>query len=120
MRPATFRLHSGATGFDMVEVNGQDVTDLVDGASVLYQQAGPPLVRLALKAGVDVEEIAGEGVVEVQPAGGGTDLGRWLDAIDAGELERIVLERSQLSTMSSSGSPIAIALVVLREWAAGR
>jgi hypothetical protein len=122
VKPANFQVQLGSTGSESVVVNDQDVTDVVDAVSIFAQEGAPPVVRLGLKPGVEVGAISGVGVVEVQPAGGGgaDDVGRWLGAIDFAELERVVLERSQFSTMSSGGSPIAVALEVLKEWAAGR
>ena len=118
MRAGSFDVRFGVLGPERVLINGADVSDLVDGVSMLSQHGQAPTTRLLLKPGVSVEEIKGDGVIEVQPAGG--DIAGWLSNIDAGELERTVTERMSSMTMSQRGSPIAMTLAALREMAAGQ
>ena len=90
MKPASFDLKLATLGPERVLVNGSDVTELVAGVSLLSQEGQPPIVRLGLKPGVEVHEIAGDGVVEVEAAG--DDVVRFLSRIDPVQLEKEAMD----------------------------
>lgn len=108
---ARFSIDVDALGHGRVEVNGVDVSRQVSGVAVVSDVGAPTMVTLRHVAGT--AEIAGEGIVHVTPAEG--DVVSFLNHIDASELERRTLERLELG----SGSPIAEALELLKEWARG-
>lgn len=115
MHAASFDLTFGHFGPEKVFINGNDVTEAIAGVSFLSQDGQPPLIRLGLKPGIELHTIAGEGIVEVEPAA--NDAARWLANIDAQALDDAVMARMSMSGMSGGATPIQAALSQLREWA---
>jgi len=117
MRAGEFVLRFGTLGVERCVINGADVTDLVQDAWVVSRHAQPQIAHLVLRPGVGPDEIKGDGVIEVEPASDGADVGRWLAGIDAEEVARIVGERLSAVPMSARTSPAAMVLAVLRDMA---
>lgn len=115
MTPAAFEIVLGVLGPDRVVVNDADVTNHVEAVALTARHGYPNEVRLALRPGVDPLSISGAGVVHVLPGDAEDAVGAFLDKIDPAELERVTLERAGWGDTST----MALALEVLREWAAG-
>lgn len=102
-----------------LEVGGRDLSGLASRVSIDHPAGEAPRVFLELKRGVDVDEVLVEGMVHVKetvhedPADACL---RFLEPIDAGELERCALAAMELGGASTFGEA---ALRVLRGWARG-
>ena len=108
---AKFSITTDVVGHGRVEVNGEDVSGRVTGVAVVAELGQATVVTLRHVGGT--AEISGEGIVKVRDDA--DSLVAFLDDIDVKELERLALDRLDMG----SGTPIAEALELLKEWARG-
>lgn len=113
--PVPFKIEPSAFGAKTVEVNGVDLTDLLEVASVHFVVDRPPQVALTFHPGALTPEIIeGTGIVMTTPEDPDA-VQRFLANIDSDLLAEEAFRRLEMG----NGTPFSNALDVLREWAEG-
>lgn len=118
MRQATWEIDASNPAAPRVVVNGEDVTDRIDGASMSVGAGAPPRLVLGMTGGGTV---TGTGVVEVRQLDDVDESAiilAWLDNLDAAKLwkEGAAGTGGGLGRQRSGGEAI---VDVLKRWARG-
>jgi endonuclease V-like protein UPF0215 family len=94
MEPVEFRITAEPTGYGQVVIDGQDVTEQIDGYYLQVRRGAIPTLTLELKADGAVEGVA---LVEAQVDGDMLDqLAKLLESTDAASLEQEALDSLEL------------------------
>lgn len=113
MTTTPFKIQTEAVGFSSVEIDGQDVTERVQGFQT-QSVIGQPTVVILHSSGKG--PIEGEGIVQVSAGDEAQAVVDFLSRIDPETLEREAISRSDWG----EGNLTALALQILQEWAGKR